>query len=29
MRKIKKGTSEHIFEKMVLNAMGIMKLKDK
>jgi sulfide:quinone oxidoreductase len=29
MRKIRKGTSEHIFEKMVLNAMGIMKLKDK
>ncbi|MCF8179674.1 MAG: NAD(P)/FAD-dependent oxidoreductase [Sulfuritalea sp.] len=29
MRKIKKGTSEHVFEKMVLNALGIMKLKDK
>jgi len=29
MRKIKRGTSEHIFEKMVLSAMGIMKLKDK
>ena len=29
MRKIKKGTSEHVFEKMVLSALGIMKLKDK
>jgi len=29
MRKIKKGTSEHVFEKLVLNALGIMKLKDK
>ncbi len=29
MRKIKKGTSEHIFEKMVMNSLGIMKLKDK
>lgn len=29
MRKIKKGTSEHVFEKMVLNSLGIMKLKDK
>jgi sulfide:quinone oxidoreductase len=29
IRKIKKGTSEPVFEKMVMNAMGIMKLKDK
>ena len=29
LRKIKKGTSEHIFEKMVLNSLGIMKLKGK
>jgi sulfide:quinone oxidoreductase len=29
MRKIKKGTSEHVFEKLVLNSLGIMKLKDK
>ena len=29
MRKIRKGTSEHIFEKMVFNSLGIMKLKDK
>jgi sulfide:quinone oxidoreductase len=29
MRKIKKGTSEHIFEKMVMSSLGIMKLKDK
>jgi len=29
MRKMKKGTSEHVFEKMVMNALGIMKLKDK
>jgi sulfide:quinone oxidoreductase len=29
MRKIRKGTSEHVFEKMVLNSLGIMKLKDK
>lgn len=28
MRKIRKGHSEHIFEKMVLNALGIMKLKN-
>jgi sulfide:quinone oxidoreductase len=29
IRKMKKGTSEHVFEKLVLNAMGIMKLKGK
>lgn len=29
IRKMKKGTSEHLFEKMVMNALGIMKLKDK
>jgi sulfide:quinone oxidoreductase len=29
MRKMKKGTPEHLFEKMVMNALGIMKLKDK
>lgn len=29
MRKMKKGTSEPLFEKMVMNALGIMKLKDK
>ena len=29
MRKIRRGTSEHIFEKMVFNSLGIMKLKDK
>lgn len=29
MRKMKKGTSEHLFEKLVMNALGIMKLKDK
>jgi len=29
MRKMRKGTSEHAFEKMVMNALGIMKLKDK
>ena len=29
MHKIKKGTSEHIFEKMVMSSLGIMKLKDK
>jgi sulfide:quinone oxidoreductase len=29
MRKMKKGTSEPAFEKMVMNAMGIMKLKAK
>jgi sulfide:quinone oxidoreductase len=29
MRKMKVGTSEPLFEKMVMNALGIMKLKDK
>jgi sulfide:quinone oxidoreductase len=29
IRKMKRGTSEHLFEKMVMNALGIMKLKDK
>jgi sulfide:quinone oxidoreductase len=29
LRKMKKGTSEHLFEKMVMSALGIMKLKDK
>jgi sulfide:quinone oxidoreductase len=29
MRKMRKGTSEHVFEKVVMNAMGIMKLKEK
>jgi sulfide:quinone oxidoreductase len=29
MRKMKKGTSEPVFEKMVMNALGIMKLKGK
>jgi sulfide:quinone oxidoreductase len=29
MRKMRKGTSEHVFEKMVMSALGIMKLKDK
>jgi len=29
MRKMRKGTSDHVFENMFLNAMGIMKLKDK
>jgi sulfide:quinone oxidoreductase len=29
MRKMRRGTSEHVFEKMVMNALGIMKLKDK
>jgi sulfide:quinone oxidoreductase len=29
MRKMKKGTSEPIYEKYVLKALGIMKLKDK
>ncbi len=29
MRKMKKGTSEPVFEKMVMNALGIMKLKQK
>jgi len=29
MRKMRKGTSEPLFEKMVMNALGIMKLKDK
>ena len=27
MRKMKKGTSEPVFEKMLMNALGIMKLK--
>ena len=29
MRKMKKGTTEHVFEKLFMNALGIMKLKDK
>ena len=29
MRKMKAGTSEPLFEKMVMNALGIMKLKGK
>ena len=29
MRKMRKGTTEHVFEKMFMTAMGIMKLKDK
>jgi sulfide:quinone oxidoreductase len=29
LRKMKKGTSEPVFEKMVMNALGIMKLKGK
>jgi sulfide:quinone oxidoreductase len=29
MRKMKAGTSEPLFEKMVMNTLGIMKLKDK
>ena len=29
MRKMRKGTTEHVFEKMFMNAVGIMKLKDK
>ena len=29
IRKMKAGTSEPLFEKMVMNALGIMKLKDK
>jgi sulfide:quinone oxidoreductase len=29
MRKMKKGTSEPVFEKMVMSSLGIMKLKDK
>ncbi|MEP7327797.1 MAG: FAD/NAD(P)-binding oxidoreductase [Betaproteobacteria bacterium] len=29
MRKMKKGTTDQVFEKLVLNALGIMKLKDK
>ncbi|MCC7546121.1 MAG: NAD(P)/FAD-dependent oxidoreductase, partial [Aquabacterium sp.] len=29
IRKMKKGTSEPIYEKIVMQAMGIMKLKDK
>ena len=29
MRKMKAGTSEPLFEKMVMNALGIMKLRDK
>jgi len=27
MRKMKKGSSEPVFEKMVMGALGIMKLK--
>jgi sulfide:quinone oxidoreductase len=27
LRKMRQGTSEHVFEKMVLRALGIMKLK--
>ena len=29
MRKMRKGSSEPLFEKLVMNALGIMKLKDK
>jgi len=29
MRKMRKGTTEHVFEKMFMNALGIMKLKGK
>ena len=29
MRKMRKGTTDHVFEKMFMNALGIMKLKDK
>jgi sulfide:quinone oxidoreductase len=29
MRKMKRGTTEHVFEKMFMNAMGIMKIKGK
>ena len=29
MRKMRKGTTEHVFEKMFMNAIGIMKLKEK
>jgi sulfide:quinone oxidoreductase len=29
IRKMKTGTSEPLFEKLVMNALGIMKLKDK
>lgn len=29
MRKMRKGTTEPVFEKMVMNALGIMKIKDK
>jgi sulfide:quinone oxidoreductase len=29
LRKMKKGTTEPVFEKMVMSALGIMKLKDK
>ena len=29
MRKMRKGTTEHVFEKMFMNAVGIMKLKEK
>ena len=29
MRKMRKGTTEHVFERMFMNALGIMKLKDK
>ncbi len=29
LRKMRKGSTDHVFEKMFLNAVGIMKLKDK
>jgi sulfide:quinone oxidoreductase len=29
MRKMKQGTSEHVFEKVLLKTIGIMKLKEK
>ena len=29
MRKMKKGIPEPVFEKLMMNALGIMKLKDK
>jgi len=29
MRKLKQGTTEPVYEKLVMNALGIMKLKDK
>jgi sulfide:quinone oxidoreductase len=29
MHKMRKGTTETVFEKVVMEALGIMKLKDK